>query len=105
MSIVLAFALIVAATIFTYVNVKAYGRVEYSKAECIELAKKSVYDHSNVISTSLIIIDVDRDTRFKDGKLSNAVYVYEIDVRKGSVEYEVMVNSATGEAIIIDVDD
>lgn len=105
LSVLLSLMLIVMGTAFTYVNIKASGKAEYTKDECVEFAKKCVNDHSNVISTNLTVTDVERDIRFYDGKLSRATYIYEIEVRKGTVEYEVEVNTATGEAVILDVDD
>ena len=103
-SVLLILTLAIAGSIAAYVNVKASGAAEYSKEECFELAKKSVNDHSDSVSTDLIIVEWERDLRIVNGKLSKAVYVYEIEVRKGYVEYEVEVNSKTGEAIIVDVD-
>ena len=104
LTVLVSLALIITGTLFAYVNIKASGKAEYTKDECIELAKKSVNDHSDAVSTNLVVFEVDRDLRFYDGKLSRATYVYEIDVRKGFVEYEVEVNTATGEAVIVDVD-
>ena len=103
-SVLIILALAIAASVAAYVNVKAYGAAEYTKEECFELAKKSVNDHGGSISTELVVTDWDRDLRIENGKLSKAVYVYEIEVRKGSVEYEVEVNAKTGRAVIVDVD-
>ena len=96
--------LAIAVSVAIYVNVKAYGTAEYTKEECFELAKKSVNDHGGSVSTDLVVTDWERDLRIENGKLPKAVYVYEIEVRKGVIEYEVEVNSKTGRAVIVDVD-
>ena len=98
-------AVSIAVSIIGYVNLKAHNAVEYDRDECFELAKKCVNDHGDTISTKLRVTEWDRDLRIIDGKLSKAVYVYEIEVSKGSVEYEVEVNTKTGAAVIVDVDD
>lgn len=103
--VIATLVLATAASVFAYVNVKASGRAEYNREECIELAKKSVNDHSENASTHLVVLEVDRDVRFYNGKLSRATYVYEIEVVKGILQYEVEVDSATGKAVIVDVDD
>jgi hypothetical protein len=103
--VIATLVLATAASVFAYVNVKASGRAEYNREECIELAKKSVNDHSENASTHLVVLEVDRDVRFNNGKLSRATYVYEIEVVKGILQYEVEVDSATGKAVIVDVDD
>lgn len=59
---------------------------------------------SVLVALSLLATEVDKDTRLSDGKLSQATYVYTIEVHKGTVEYEVEVNAATGEARIVDVE-
>ncbi|MBE6673213.1 MAG: hypothetical protein E7599_06810 [Ruminococcaceae bacterium] len=94
----------ITVSILGYVNLKAHNAAEYDKQECFELAKKCVNDHGDVLSTDLAVVEWDRDLRIVNGKLSKAIYVYEIEVRKGTVEYEVEVNSRTGEAVIVDVD-
>ena len=104
LAVLLAVTLFVSGTLFAYVNIKASSGVLYDKAESIELAKKSVNDHSDAASSDLVIVDVERDLRFDNGKISRAYYVYEIEVRKGVVEYEVEINTHTGKAVIVDVD-
>ena len=109
-ALAIVLAVLIGATVLAvgtgvgYVHVRASSRAQYNRADCIELAKKSVADHSDVVSTELFVGDVDREIRFYNGKLSDATYVYEIEVHKGSVEYEVTVNTATGQAVIVDVD-
>ncbi|MBE6639485.1 MAG: hypothetical protein E7616_08590 [Ruminococcaceae bacterium] len=105
LAVLVILVLLIIGSIFTYIHIKAANKAEYTKNECIELAKKSVNDHSDVISTDLVVMGIDRDLRVYDGKLSRAVYIYEIEVRKGFLEYEVEVNTATGETVIVDVDD
>lgn len=103
-SALLVLALIAIGSVIAYVNVKASLASEYSKEECFELAKKSVNDHSDLVSTDLTVVEWEKDLRIIDGRLSKAIYIYEIEVRKGYVEYEIEVNSKTGEAVIVDVD-
>ncbi len=104
LAVLIGATVIVVGTMVGYVHVKASGRAQYNRSDCIELAKKSIADHSDVVSTELFVGDVDREVRFYNGKFSDATYVYEIEVHKGAVEYEVTVNTATGQAVIVDVD-
>lgn len=104
LAVLVGMTVIVAGSVFGYVHAKASGRAQYTKSECIELAKKSVAEHSDAVSTAIIVGEVDRDVRFYNGKFSDATYVYEIEVHKGGAEYEVAVNTATGQAVIVDVD-
>jgi hypothetical protein len=105
LAVLLLVVVSIAVSIHGYTRIKATDRAEYSKAECFELAKKAVNDHADTVSTDLAVTDWEKDIRYPDGKLSRAVYVYEIEIRKGYKEYEVEVNTSTGKATIVDVDD
>lgn len=103
--VVLAVAIVTVGSLFIYVNATASGKAAYSKEQCIEAAKLVVAEHIGDSSKEIRVYDVERDLRFEYGKLSSAMYVYEIEIGSGYTEYEVVVDSATGEARIVDIGD
>ncbi len=102
--VVVALALIASISAVIYVNSTASGKAEFTKSECIEAAKQVVSETAGA-SAELRVRDVERDIRFEYGKPSSAKYYYEIEIAVGYMEYEVLVDSITGKAVIVDIGD
>ncbi len=103
--VVLAVALIATVSTVIYVNSSASGKAAFTKTECIEAAKEAVLDKIGDPNAEMRMRDVERDIRFEYGKLSSATFVYEIEIASGYLEYEVVVDSVTGKAVIVDIGD
>ncbi len=103
--VVLAVAIVAVGSTFIYVNVTASGKAVYTKEQCIEAAKQIVTAHTGDASGEVRVYDLEKDLRFEYGKLSSAMYVYEIEVGSGYMEYDVVVDSVTGKAVITDIGD
>ncbi len=104
--VVFAVALAAVGSLLIYVNTTAAGKAAYTKTECIEAAKASVLERLDDTSKEMVVTDVEKDLRYEQyGKLSSAVYMYEIEIRVGYWEYEVLVDSATGQATVTDIGD
>ena len=103
---VVAIVFVLAITsLFIYANVTASGRAAYNREACIEAAKQSVIEHSGGTVEELFVPGAEKELIFEYGRLSSAIYVYEIEVRSGYMEYDIMVNSTNGRATIVDIGD
>ncbi len=102
--VVMVMSILAAASVGIYTGTTASGKAAYTREECINAAKQAVIEHSGDPSASLRVADVDKDMRFEYGKLSSAMYVYEIEILSGYREYDIVVDSVTGKVLIVDVD-
>ncbi len=103
--VVLAVILVAVASLFIYTTATASGRAAYSREQCVEAAKLAVIERIGEPSAEVRMRDIEKDLRFEYGKLSSAMYVYEIEIVSGYMEYDVVVDSMTGKAVIVDIGD
>ncbi len=103
-AVVAAVILILAGSLFAYVNINASQKAVYNREACIEAAKQSVIEKSDS-ADGLFVTGVDRELVFEYGKLSSGIYTYEIEIRSGYLEYDVIVDSVSGKATIVDIGD
>lgn len=101
--VVLCSLAILTAAFFGVVCLSAGKNAKLSRVEAIEIARDCVSEYSGADGERLIAGDVDRELRI-GGRLTNSVYVYEVSVMDGRVEYEVVVSAQTGYAQIVYID-
>lgn len=95
-------AVIALAVIFVPFFKMASSNQNYTKEECIELAKNSLTENGIDIS-DLSIHGVDRELHM-NYTIDDAVYIYEMEFENFLHEYDVKVNSKTGAVLIDDID-
>lgn len=102
----LAIALIVCIALLVLrgvTNENAEANTRITEAEAKELAIKYVEENYPDVVGDIFVEDIDCD--LESGlDVEKAYYEYEVEIKKGNMEFDVEINGHTGEIIYVDVD-
>lgn len=97
-------AALVCGIIFIPSLTSASRNQKLGREECLELAKTFLSDYSGENTAKYVIKDIDKELRIPAG-LTNAIYVYEIEmISPEGICYEMEVSTKSGYVVLTDID-